>query len=89
MEDRGRVGDSPIIGAGLYVDQEIEPRDPPGAARSNIRSRSAYHRRKYAPRYGSQRSLPDALKRVARNYNNDRAKLLQFDISLQAVRASP
>ena len=28
----------------------------------------------------------DALKRVARNYNNDRAKLLQFDLSFYALR---
>ncbi len=28
----------------------------------------------------------DALKRVALNYNNDRAKLMQFDLSFYALR---
>ena len=28
----------------------------------------------------------DALKRLARNYNNDRSKLLQFDLSFYALR---
>jgi len=28
----------------------------------------------------------DTLKRVARNFNNDRAKLLQFDLSFYALR---
>ena len=29
----GRVGDSPILGAGLYVDGEVGAADRPGAAR--------------------------------------------------------
>jgi N4-(beta-N-acetylglucosaminyl)-L-asparaginase len=83
----GRVGDSPIIGAGLYVDQEIGAAGSTGRGEENIRVAGAHTivenmRHGMAPK----EACMDALKRVARNYNNDRAKLLQFDISFYALR---
>ena len=83
----GRVGDSPIIGAGVYVDQEIGAAGSTGRGEENIRVAGAHTivenmRHGMAPK----EACLDALKRVARNYNNDRAKLLQFDISFYALR---
>jgi N4-(beta-N-acetylglucosaminyl)-L-asparaginase len=83
----GRVGDSPIIGAGVYVDQEIGAAGSTGRGEENIRVAGAHTivenmRHGMAPK----EACLDALKRVARNYNNDRAKLVQFDISFYALR---
>ena len=55
----GRIGDSPTIGAGVYVDQEI---GAAGSHRSRRREhtslRRTHHRRKYAPRYVAEGCLP-------------------------------
>ncbi len=83
----GRVGDSPIIGAGLYVDQEVGGAGSTGRGEENIRV-SGSHTIVENMRHGMspKEACLDALKRVARNYNNDRAKLLQFDLSFYALR---
>jgi N4-(beta-N-acetylglucosaminyl)-L-asparaginase len=83
----GRVGDSPIIGAGLYLDQDVGGAGSTGRGEENIRVAGAHTivenmRHGMAPK----EACLDALKRVARNYNNDRSKLLQFDISFYALR---
>jgi N4-(beta-N-acetylglucosaminyl)-L-asparaginase len=83
----GRVGDSPIIGAGLYVDQDVGAAGSTGRGEENIRVAGAHSivenmRHGMAPK----EAILDALKRVARNYNNDRAKLAQFDLSFYALR---
>lgn len=83
----GRVGDSPIIGAGLYVDQDVGGAGSTGRGEENIRVAGAHTivenmRRGMTPK----EACLDALKRVARNFNNDRAKLLQFDLSYYALR---
>jgi len=83
----GRVGDSPIIGAGLYLDQDVGGAGSTGRGEENIRVSGAHTivenmRHGMAPK----EACLDALKRVARNYNNDRSKLLQFDISFYALR---
>src|SRR5690348_17957743 len=83
----GRVGDSPIIGAGLYLDQDVGGAGSTGRGEENIRVSGAHTivenmRHGMAPR----EACLEALKRVARNYNNDRSKLLQFDISFYALR---
>jgi N4-(beta-N-acetylglucosaminyl)-L-asparaginase len=81
------VGDSPIIGAGLYLDQDVGGAGSTGRGEENIRVAGAHTivenmRHGMAPK----EACLDALKRVARNYNNDRSKLLQFDISFYALR---
>ncbi len=83
----GRVGDSPIIGAGLYVDQDVGAAGSTGRGEENIRVAGA-HTIVENMRHGMtpKEACLDALKRVARNFNNDRARLLQFDLSFYALR---
>jgi N4-(beta-N-acetylglucosaminyl)-L-asparaginase len=83
----GRVGDSPIIGAGLYLDQDVGGAGSTGRGEENIRVAGA-HTIVENMRHGMppKEACLDALKRVARNFNNDRAKLLQFDLSFYALR---
>ena len=83
----GRVGDSPIVGAGLYVDQEVGGAGSTGRGEENIRVCGAHTivenmRRGMTPR----EACLDVLQRIAHNFNNDRARLLQFDIKFYALR---
>jgi N4-(beta-N-acetylglucosaminyl)-L-asparaginase len=83
----GRVGDSPIIGAGLYIDQDVGGAGSTGRGEENIRICGAHTivenmRRGVAP----TDACMDALKRIARNYNNDKSKLEKFDINFYALR---
>src|SRR5258708_32149102 len=83
----GRVGDSPILGAGLYVDQDVGAAGSTGRGEENIRVAGA-HTIVENMRHGMtpKEACLDALKRVARNYDNGRAKLIQFDLSFFALR---
>lgn len=83
----GRVGDSPIIGAGVYVDQEVGAAGSTGRGEENIRVAGA-HTIVENMRHGMtpKEACLDALKRVARNYDNDRARLAKFDINFYALR---
>ena len=83
----GRVGDSPIIGAGLYVDQDVGGAGSTGRGEENIKVAGG-HTIVENMRHGMspKEACMDALKRVARNYNNDRGKLQQFDLSFYALR---
>lgn len=83
----GRVGDSPIIGAGVYVDQEVGAAGSTGRGEENIRIAGA-HTIVENMRHGMdpKQACLDALKRIARNYNHDRAKLEKFDINFYALR---
>jgi N4-(beta-N-acetylglucosaminyl)-L-asparaginase len=83
----GRVGDSPIIGAGLYVDQDVGAAGSTGRGEENIRVCGA-HSIVESMRHGMtpKDACLDALKRIARNFGNDRAKLEKFDISFYAIR---
>jgi N4-(beta-N-acetylglucosaminyl)-L-asparaginase len=83
----GRVGDSPILGAGLWVDQDVGAAGSTGRGEENIRVAGAHTivenmRRGMSPR----EACLDALQRVARNFNDDRAKLAQFDLNFYALR---
>jgi len=83
----GRVGDSPIIGAGLYVDQEVGAAGSTGRGEENIRVAGAHTivenmRHGMAPK----EAVLDCLKRIARNYDNDQARLAKFDIKFYALR---
>jgi N4-(beta-N-acetylglucosaminyl)-L-asparaginase len=83
----GRVGDSPIIGAGLYVDQDIGAAGSTGRGEENIRVAGA-HTVVENMRHGMspKDAVLDALKRVSRNYGDDRARLGQFDLRFYALR---
>jgi N4-(beta-N-acetylglucosaminyl)-L-asparaginase len=83
----GRVGDSPIIGAGLYVDQDVGAAGSTGRGEENIRVCGAHSvvenmRHGMSPRD----ACLDVLKRIARNFDNDRERLDKFDINFYAVR---
>jgi N4-(beta-N-acetylglucosaminyl)-L-asparaginase len=83
----GRVGDSPIIGAGVYVDQDIGAAGSTGRGEENIRVAGA-HTIVENMRHGMspKDAVLDVLKRVSRNFNDDRARLEKFDISFYALR---
>ena len=83
----GRVGDSPIIGAGLWVDQDVGAGGSTGRGEENIRVAGA-HTIVENMRHGMtpREACLDALKRVARNFNNDQGRLAQFDLSFYALR---
>ena len=83
----GRVGDSPIIGAGLYLDQDVGGAGSTGRGEENIRVAGA-HSIVENMRHGMspKDAILDVLKRVARNFDNDRERLAQFDLNFYALR---
>jgi len=83
----GRVGDSPIIGAGLYVDQDVGAAGSTGRGEENIRIAGA-HTIVENMRHGMtpREACLDALQRVSRNYNGDRERLGKFGLSFYALR---
>jgi len=83
----GRVGDSPIIGAGLYVDQDVGAAGSTGRGEENIRVAGA-HSIVENMRHGMtpKDACLDVLKRISRNFNDDKSRLAQFDIDFYALR---
>jgi N4-(beta-N-acetylglucosaminyl)-L-asparaginase len=83
----GRVGDSPIIGAGLYVDQDVGAAGSTGVGEENIRVAGG-HTIVENMRHGMhpKDAVIDALRRVSRNYNDDKNKLAKLDIRFYALR---
>jgi N4-(beta-N-acetylglucosaminyl)-L-asparaginase len=82
----GRVGDSPIIGAGLYVDGNVGGAGSTGKGEENIKICGG-HTIVEMMRKGMKPTdaCLEALGRVARNYNNDKKKLNTFHIYFYAV----
>ncbi|HZQ51428.1 MAG TPA: N(4)-(beta-N-acetylglucosaminyl)-L-asparaginase [Bryobacteraceae bacterium] len=83
----GRVGDSPIIGAGLFVDQEIGGAGSTGVGELNIRVAGGHTvvesmRRGMSPK----EAVLEALKRVSALYNDDKTILDKLDIEFYALR---
>ncbi len=83
----GRVGDSPIIGAGVFVDPDVGAAGSTGRGEENIRIAGA-HTIVENMRHGMppKEACLDALKRISRNYGDDKARIAQFDISFYALR---
>ncbi len=83
----GRVGDSPIIGAGLYVDQDVGAAGSTGRGEENIRIAGA-HTVVENMRHGMtpKEACLDALKRISRNFKDDKTRVAQFDINFYALR---
>jgi len=82
----GRVGDSPLIGCGLFVDNEVGAAGSIGLGEECIKINGAHTvvemmRRGMSPTDAAM----EACKRVAANYNNNLAKLKKFNISFQAL----
>ena len=82
----GRVGDSPIIGAGLYVDGDVGGAGSTGKGEENIKI-SGGHTIVEMMRKGMSptNACLEAMHRVARNYNNDKKKLATFHIYFYAL----
>ncbi len=83
----GRVGDSPIIGAGCYTDQDIGSAGATGAGEENIKVAGA-HTIVENMRHGMspQEAGMDALKRIVRNYNGDMTRLKYMDMTYYILR---
>jgi len=83
----GRCGDSPIIGAGCYTDQDVGSAGATGSGEENIKVAGA-HTIVENMRHGMspQEAGMDALKRIVRNYNNDMNKLRFVDMTYYILR---
>ena len=83
----GRVGDSPIIGAGCYTDQDVGSAGATGSGEENIKVAGA-HTIVENMRHGMspQEAGLDALKRIVRNYNGDMNKLRFMDMTYYVLR---
>ena len=82
----GRVGDSPIIGAGCCVDNEVGAAGSTGKGEENIKI-SGGHTIIEMMRKGMSPTdaCMEAMARIARNYNNDKKKLATFHIFFYAL----
>ena len=83
----GRCGDSPIIGGGLWLDQDVGGAGSTGRGEENLRVCGA-HTVVENMRHGMspKESILDTLKRVSRNFDNDLDRLAQIDLSFYALR---
>jgi N4-(beta-N-acetylglucosaminyl)-L-asparaginase len=83
----GRAGDSPIIGAGCYCDQDVGSAGATGNGEENIKVCGA-HTIVENMRHGMspQDAGTDALKRIVRNYNGDMHKLAYVDMTYYVLR---
>jgi N4-(beta-N-acetylglucosaminyl)-L-asparaginase len=83
----GRCGDSPIIGAGCYCDQDVGAAGATGSGEENIKIAGAHTivenmRRGMSPEDAGM----DALKRIVRNFNGDMAKLIYVSMHFYILR---
>jgi N4-(beta-N-acetylglucosaminyl)-L-asparaginase len=83
----GRCGDSPIIGGGLWLDQDVGGAGSTGRGEENLRVCGAHTivenmRHGMAPKEAAL----DALKRVARNFDNDQERLSEIDLNFYVLR---
>jgi N4-(beta-N-acetylglucosaminyl)-L-asparaginase len=83
----GRCGDSPIIGAGCYTDQDVGSAGATGSGEENIKVAGA-HTIVENMRHGMSPSDAgmDALKRIVRNYNGDMNRLRFVDMVYYILR---
>src|SRR5690349_18801410 len=82
----GRVGDSPIIGAGCYVDNEVGAAGSTGKGEENIKVCGG-HTIVEMMRQGKSPTdaCLEAMARVARNYKNEKKKLGTFHLYFYAI----
>lgn len=83
----GRVGDSPIIGAGCYTDQDVGSSGATGSGEENIKVAGA-HTIVENMRHGMSPldAGMDALQRIVRNYNGDKERLQYVDMIYYVLR---
>jgi len=82
----GRVGDSPIIGAGNYVDNEVGAAGSTGRGEECIRICGA-HTIVELMRAGKSpnQACMEALDRISHNFKGDKKRLTEFDIQFYAL----
>jgi N4-(beta-N-acetylglucosaminyl)-L-asparaginase len=83
----GRLGDSPIIGAGCYTDQDVGSAGATGSGEENIKVAGSHSiienmRHGMSPHEAGM----EALKRIVRNYNGDMNKLRFVDMTYYILR---
>ncbi|HEY2012703.1 MAG TPA: N(4)-(beta-N-acetylglucosaminyl)-L-asparaginase, partial [Bryobacteraceae bacterium] len=83
----GRCGDSPILGGGLWLDQDVGGAGSTGRGEENLRVCGAATvvenmRHGMSPK----EAVLDTLKRVARNFDNDEKRLQAVDLNFYALR---
>src|SRR5258708_4299365 len=83
----GRVGDSAVIGAGCYTDQDVGSAGAIGSGEENIKVAGAHTivenmRRGMSPVDAGM----DAIKRIVRNYDSDRERLQYMDMVYYILR---
>jgi N4-(beta-N-acetylglucosaminyl)-L-asparaginase len=83
----GRLGDSPIIGAGCYCDQDVGSAGATGSGEENIKVAGAHSivenmRKGMSPKDAGL----DVMERIARNYNHDWNKLRFIDMVYYILR---
>lgn len=83
----GRIGDSPVIGAGSYTDQDVGSAGATGSGEENIKVAGAHTivelmRQGYSPKDAGM----EALRRIVRNYNGDMKKIRYLDMEFYIVR---
>jgi N4-(beta-N-acetylglucosaminyl)-L-asparaginase len=85
----GRLGDSPIVGGGLWLDQDIGGAGSTGRGEENLRVCGA-HLIVENMHHGlpPKEAAIEALKRVARNFDNDRKRLEAIDLHFTAALRS-
>jgi N4-(beta-N-acetylglucosaminyl)-L-asparaginase len=83
----GRCGDSPVIGAGCYTDQDVGSAGATGSGEENIKVAGA-HTIVENMRHGMSPldAGMDALKRIVRNYNGDMERLRFIDMTYYVLR---
>lgn len=83
----GRLGDSPVIGAGCYTDQDVGSAGATGSGEENIRVAGAHTivemmRAGMTPKEAGL----EALRRIVRNYDGDMKKVRYLDMIYYIVR---
>lgn len=83
----GRCGDSPVIGAGCYTDQDVGSAGATGSGEENIKVAGA-HTIVENMRHGMSplEAGMEALKRIVRNYNGDMDRLRFIDMTYYVLR---
>ena len=83
----GRCGDSPVIGAGCYTDQDVGSAGATGSGEENIKVAGA-HTIVENMRHGMSPldAGMDTLKRIVRNYNSDMNRLRFVDMIYYILR---
>jgi N4-(beta-N-acetylglucosaminyl)-L-asparaginase len=83
----GRLGDSPILGAGCYTDQDVGSAGATGSGEENIKVAGAHTivelmRQGFSPHDAGM----ETLRRIVRNHNGDMTKIRLLDMQYYIVR---